>query len=346
MATLEKIQARVKKLQAQAEALLAKKTQAAVDQIRDIMLKHGLTTEDIGAKAKVKAKRQGKVSAGRVATVKTKVSASAKGGLPPKYRDPKTGATWSGHARPPAWIKDVKDRTRFLIAGASAPAAVNAAGKSKPSAKPASKAATKSKLPPKYRDPKTGATWSGHARPPAWIANVKDRSRFLIASSADAAPAANVGVASKAKPAVKTASAVAGAVAHKGQRKGPQPAKYRDPKTGASWSGRGPTPAWLAGAKDRSKFLIDGAGAATDVSASTETKPSAKKAVAKKAVVKKVAATKTAPTKKVAVKKVVAKKAVSAKVQAKKAPAKNAPRQSVAVPAPVAAVESGAELTT
>jgi hypothetical protein len=41
-----------------------------------------------------------------------------------------------------------------------------------------------------------------------------------------------------------------------------------------------------------------------------------------------------------------AKKAVSAKMPAKKAPTKKAPRKSVAVPAPVAAVESGAELTT
>lgn len=34
--------------------------------------------------------------------------------------------------------------------------------------------------PAKYRNPKTGETWSGLARPPAWIANVKDRSKFLI----------------------------------------------------------------------------------------------------------------------------------------------------------------------
>ncbi|WP_429315565.1 H-NS family nucleoid-associated regulatory protein [Paraburkholderia sp. GAS448] len=40
-----------------------------------------------------------------------------KGNLPPKYINHKTGETWSGHARPPAWIKDVKDRSRFLIAG-------------------------------------------------------------------------------------------------------------------------------------------------------------------------------------------------------------------------------------
>ncbi|WP_341313764.1 H-NS family nucleoid-associated regulatory protein [Paraburkholderia sp. IMGN_8] len=174
---------------------------------------------------------------------------------------------------------------------------------------------------------------------------MKNRSEFMIAGGAEATVATPAGAVSKAKPAVKKASKAVGATSTKGQPKGPQPAKYRDPKSGATWSGRGPAPAWLAGAKDRSKFLIDGTSAAADVSASTATKPSAKKAVAKKAVVKKVAATKTAPTKKVAVKKMVAKESVSAKLPAKKAPAKKAPR-SVAVPAPVAAVESGAELTT
>jgi hypothetical protein len=37
------------------------------------------------------------------------------------YRDPKTGAEWSGHARPPLWIKDVKDRSKFLIAKDGSP---------------------------------------------------------------------------------------------------------------------------------------------------------------------------------------------------------------------------------
>ena len=52
MPTLEQIQAKLKKLQAQADVLIARKAQAAVDQIRDLMLKHGLTTADIEAKAK------------------------------------------------------------------------------------------------------------------------------------------------------------------------------------------------------------------------------------------------------------------------------------------------------
>lgn len=32
----------------------------------------------------------------------------------PRYRDPETGATWSGRGRPPAWI-DGKDRVPFEI---------------------------------------------------------------------------------------------------------------------------------------------------------------------------------------------------------------------------------------
>ncbi|MFM0078752.1 H-NS family nucleoid-associated regulatory protein [Paraburkholderia sediminicola] len=271
MATLEQIQAKMKQLQAQADALISKKAQAAVDQIRTLMLKHGLTTEDIEAKAK--AKRQAKALKG-----------SASSG--------KTGAVSS----------------------------------------------VKAKTVPKYRHPKTGALWTGRGRAPAWIAEVKDRSKFLIAGGGETTVAASAGAVSKAKTAVKKASKADGA---KGQPKGPQPAKYNDPKSGATWSGRGPAPTWLAGAKDRSKFLIDGAGAAADVSASTETKPSAKKAVAKKAVGKKVAVTKTAPTKKVAMKKTVAKKAVNAK-----APAKKALRKNAAVTAPMVTVESAAESTT
>jgi DNA-binding protein H-NS len=127
MATLEQIQTRMKKLQLQAEALLARRAQAAVDQIRDIMLKHGLTTTDIEIRAK--AKRDARFGKRLKANGVAKTSAGAKGKLPPKYRDPKTGATWSGHARPPAWIKDAKDRTRFLINGATAALEGNGASK-------------------------------------------------------------------------------------------------------------------------------------------------------------------------------------------------------------------------
>ncbi|MGF6937094.1 hypothetical protein OKW41_006256 [Paraburkholderia sp. UCT70] len=173
-----------------------------------------------------------------------------------------------------------------------------------------------------------------------WIANVKDRSKFLIAGGAGVIGMVAVGDVRNAKATGKKASKAVGATAGKGQQKGPQPAKYADPKSGATWSGRGPAPTWLAGAKDRTKFLIDGVSWVADSGAASKPKTTATKGTA----------TKTALTKKVTVKKVAAKKAVSAKVPAKKAaakkaPAKKAPHTNVAVPAPVSPAEHGVELT-
>ncbi|SRR5258708_5827214 len=243
MATLEQIQAKLKKLQAQAEVMLAKKAQIAVDKIRALMLEHGLTTADIEAKAKVR--REGKTQR-----------------------------------------KDASNDGKVVVG-------VKATGA------------------PKYQHPNTGATWSGHGRAPAWIAGAKDRTRFLIADGAETAIAKSGRVTGKAKAAVKTSSA-ARAVAGKGQRKGPQPAMYRDPKSGATWSGRGRAPGWLGA--DRSKFLIDGAGAGVGASAAVEARKPAKKSIAAKGPAKKAA---------LAGKKTTAKKAsttATKKVAAKKAP--------------------------
>ncbi|TCK35277.1 DNA-binding protein H-NS [Paraburkholderia sp. BL8N3] len=206
MATLEQIQSEMKRLQAQAEAMMAKKAKTVLADIRKLMDQHGLTTADIDAHSATK-KRAGRPSgaasakgSGGKAVTKAKAE---KGKLPPKYRDPKTGATWSGHARPPAWIAKVRDRTKFLIDGAGAEVAAKGVSKAKAAPKKTSAPARtiastgrrKGALPAKYRDPKTGATWSGHARPPAWIANVRDRTKFLIGDVA--APALSDAVAKK-----------------------------------------------------------------------------------------------------------------------------------------------------
>ncbi|MGF6569881.1 DNA-binding protein H-NS [Paraburkholderia fungorum] len=41
-------------------------------------------------------------------------------------------------------------------------------------------------------------------------------------------------------------------------KKAPLPAKYQDPKSGNTWSGRGKPPKWIAG-KNRERFLIGAA---------------------------------------------------------------------------------------
>jgi DNA-binding protein H-NS len=276
--TLEQIQATMKKLQAQADALIAKKAKAAVDQIRRLMLAHGLTTEDIEAKAK--AKREGKAASGAAVSAKSKVSGSLG-----------------------------------------------------------------SKVPPKYQHPKTGATWTGRGSAPAWIADVKDRTKYLIQNAADVAVSTAASAGSNAKTAVKKASTTD---EHRGQRTGPQPAKYLDPKTGASWSGRGPAPAWLAAAKDRTKFLVTSAGSADAGSLRVAgKKASAKKVATKKAVATKPAA-KKAPAKKAVTAKTAGRKVTvkaTQKPAGKKVPTKRTSSKSTAVTAPSAVVQTGAGST-
>ena len=186
-----------------------------------------------------------------------------------------------------------------------------------------SRAKVAGKSAAKYRDPKTGATWTGHGRAPVWIANAKDRTRFLVDNRANQPT-------TSAKRSTKAGNYV----------RGPQPAKYCDPKSGATWSGRGPAPAWLASAKDRSKFLIDTVGAvAADAAVASKTKPVAKRAAAKKVGAETVKANKVPTAKKTAAKKAVP-------TASKKASGNNARMTEAALASPSATVESGAESTS
>lgn len=58
------------------------------------------------------------------------------------------------------------------------------------------------------------------------------------------------------KGARKSASGVVAKV-RKAPFKGERAAKYRDPKTGATWSGMGRAPGWIVNARNREKFLIE-----------------------------------------------------------------------------------------
>jgi DNA-binding protein H-NS len=236
------MQAKIKKLEQQAEALIAKQSSGVIEKIRKLMAEHGLTAADIDGHAGGKGHAKKVVAK----TVGNKSAAAL------KYRDPKSGATWTGHGRAPSWIAAAKNRDRFLVDGSAGTATPAPASKAK-----AAGNYVRGPQPAMYRDPKSGATWSGRGRAPAWIAKAKDRSKFLIAGGKEGTVAATAGAVSKAKAVGKKISSKSvGATGGKGQRKGPQPALYLDPKTGMTWSGRGRAPGWLAGAKDRSKYLI------------------------------------------------------------------------------------------
>jgi DNA-binding protein H-NS len=188
MATLQSIQAKIARLQAQAEAIATAKSTVVLDKIRELMEKHQISVTDVETHI---GKRRGRKSANKAGAGASKAGSAA------KYRDPKTGATWTGHGRAPQWIANAKNRARFLIDGASSGTAAAAR-------KPA-KAGNYVRGPqaPKYRDPKTGATWSGRGRAPAWLASVKDRTRFLIDGAADSQSAPVKKKAASAKKAAR-----------------------------------------------------------------------------------------------------------------------------------------------
>ncbi|BCQ25454.1 H-NS histone family protein [Caballeronia sp. NK8] len=167
MPTLESIQARIEALQAKADALLAKESEGALQKIHDLMSRHGLNISDIETFSGTRKKAGRSNSAQKQSTV--------------AYQDPKTGATWSGRGRAPGWIAKAKDRSKFAV-GASAQEAkgkARAAVKSKGKPK-APKGQPRGPQPALYRDPQSGATWSGRGRAPAWLASVEDRTPFLI----------------------------------------------------------------------------------------------------------------------------------------------------------------------
>ncbi|MFM0260598.1 H-NS histone family protein, partial [Paraburkholderia sediminicola] len=61
MTTLESMQAKIKKLEQQAEALIAKQSSGVIEKIRKLMAEHGLTAADIEGRAggKGRAKKVG-----------------------------------------------------------------------------------------------------------------------------------------------------------------------------------------------------------------------------------------------------------------------------------------------
>ena len=78
-------------LEAQIAQAQAERKAEGIAAARALIQEHGLTAADVFPTAKAK----GSVGA-------------------PKYRDPATGATWTGRGKPPNWING-KDRTPFQI---------------------------------------------------------------------------------------------------------------------------------------------------------------------------------------------------------------------------------------
>ncbi|WP_029050216.1 H-NS histone family protein [Cupriavidus sp. amp6] len=102
MATYKQLLAQKEALEAQLAEVRSTEVAGVIEQIRSLMEQYGLSVEDIQGK-----RRRGRPAGSGAAKVE-------KEPLPPKYRDPKTGKTWSGRGRMPAWLG--KNPNRFLIA--------------------------------------------------------------------------------------------------------------------------------------------------------------------------------------------------------------------------------------
>lgn len=100
MATYKELMAQKRALEAHLEEVRANEVAGVIEQIQTLMSEYDLTVDDI-------TKRRRGRPAGSGAS-------KSKSELPPKYRDPKTGKTWSGRGRAPAWLG--KNPNRFLIA--------------------------------------------------------------------------------------------------------------------------------------------------------------------------------------------------------------------------------------
>ena len=136
MATVyEQIKAQIVELERKAIEARKQEIKDAVATVRDLVQKHGLSLADIGAKL-----------FGKPAGAASTKPAGTKS--PAKYRDPKSGSTWTGRGKPPKWIVGATSRDAFLIDKVEAPKAPKAAPPTAVKAAPKKVATRKAKAPP------------------------------------------------------------------------------------------------------------------------------------------------------------------------------------------------------
>lgn len=98
MPTYQDYQDQIAKLQSLAEQARQDEIAEARRKVRELMLQHNLSQADLLASASTKKSKPG----------------PKKGTAKAKYRDPNSGATWSGRGRAPLWLKG-RPKEDFLI---------------------------------------------------------------------------------------------------------------------------------------------------------------------------------------------------------------------------------------
>ena len=95
MTTVAQLLAQKAALEAQIEAARKAENSEAIAKVKALIAEHGLTQQDVFG-ASVKRARK------------------ASGSVPPKFKDPISGATWSGRGKAPKWIEG-KDRSLLSV---------------------------------------------------------------------------------------------------------------------------------------------------------------------------------------------------------------------------------------
>ncbi|HLT99939.1 MAG TPA: H-NS histone family protein [Burkholderiaceae bacterium] len=108
-----KLEKEIQKLQKQAAALEQKQRAPIISEIVRSMREYDITLEELETALTRRKRTAGKRAAKGVKT------ATPRGPVPPKYRDPDSGATWTGRGRAPRWVVEAeaqgKSREDFLI---------------------------------------------------------------------------------------------------------------------------------------------------------------------------------------------------------------------------------------
>lgn len=97
MTSLQELLKQKEELDAQIEALRKAEVSNVISQIRALMAEYQLSVMDIAGDSGARAPKARKSSS-----------------VAPKYRDPVSGATWSGRGRSPTWLQG-RDKSEFLI---------------------------------------------------------------------------------------------------------------------------------------------------------------------------------------------------------------------------------------
>jgi len=110
MATYAELRDQIAALEKQASAIRMQERASKIAEARQLVKDYGLTASELG----LSGSRRSPTSAGV-----------------PKFRDPVSGATWSGFGRKPQWLAGAKDPEVFRIGARPAPAATKKAASKK-----------------------------------------------------------------------------------------------------------------------------------------------------------------------------------------------------------------------